>query len=64
MTPSIGWGRLGDSAYFSNWSIFYSISYSFPVYDFEFGDDDRPALLFMFLIIFSVLQLNFLKLKL
>ena len=46
------------------WSIFYSISYSFPVYDFELGDDDRPAQLFMFLIIFSVLQLNFLKLKL
>lgn len=36
----------------------------FPVHNFEFGDDDRPALLFMFPIIFSVLQLNFLKLKL
>lgn len=33
-------------------------------YGFEFGNYDRLALLFMFLIIFSVLQLNFLKLKL
>lgn len=38
--------------------------HTLPHYGFELADNDRLAMLFMFLIIFSVLQLNFLKLKL
>lgn len=43
---------------------FSTSSYTLSSYGFKFGDYDRPALLFTFLIIFRALQLNFLKLKL
>lgn len=43
---------------------FSTASHTLSSYSFEFGGDDRLALLFMLLIIFSVSRLNFLKLQL